>query len=292
MNVFLVISFFINIVFAATSYSQIVDVHSSPLYNTKVSADQIHAQEPTVPDTTSMRHLPEAGPSIGANPELIPQLDSFYYYAEKGFFNFATSSRENYSLYSYKIEVESTDVYSGSGPIVIIDSLTNNINYVGKTIKIKGYYNKSDFQYYNPATQNYVKSAWSVLIKAPDSDYLEYYGNWTTGALKEGAIVIDLGNPEVNTIKFSYLVLKKDSYIIIPPKLESLTVESIPDNILSTKHPQVAYGKIWSSFVVEPNQTFLSSLQGLRNISLSISFTDQFGVRHRRNLNATVYYKK
>jgi hypothetical protein len=221
---------------------------------------------------------------------LEPKLDPFYYYSEKGFFNFAASGLGDYSLYSYKFEVEGKDVYSDSGrPIVILDGLTNKLEYLNKTITIKGFYHGREFRYYNPTTKNIETSIWSVLVKAPPSTSMQYYGPWADVSLEKNRIVLNMeGESEFKKFRFSYIVKKNNSYLIIPPTIDNLTVRSDPADFLGISRSYL--NDIWSVIEIEPDATFLQKLTPLTNVTLIIEFTDQFNIKHTMRLKTTIYY--
>jgi hypothetical protein len=212
---------------------------------------------------------------IVSNPKIAAPvvLRDKYFFSEKETFSFATVDYPDPTLYSFEILDGSNVVYSGSGPVVQLDSMLRTQSYVGKTLKVVGKYQGKEFTYFEGSTGSTKRSTWEFSIAKPN---LENLHNWEIKPNDQW--LLSVYNKQSLAFWFVYIGNTPNGFAVTVPEITGLRVTSDPDNFVGG----ASGNRISGSFRivdVSVNEEFLNQMQvgDEQQVKLKITFRTQFG---------------
>ncbi len=225
-------------------------------------------------------------------PEIVAPIqlnEKGYYYSETKSFSFATVQYNNPNLYSYKILSSGGDVIEEKqGPIIVLDSVLSNLQYVGQKIKIVGYYNGKPFQYREIGKPEVHTTEWEITIRQPK---LNEFTDWrrTDGQTKEEPVIISAYNNKAMRILYSYFGKTNSGFVVVKPEVRGFSLTAEPRGLIINARPVRAGSWLYIQF--ELSQDYLDGIEeyGQVDAKINIRFRTQFGERVNRTYDATIY---
>lgn len=219
-------------------------------------------------------------PIIVSYPTLAAPVDvrASYFYTEPATFSFATIEYNDPTKYSFVMTDDAGNtLVSGKGPIVKIDTLTNNINNVGKRVTVKGLYEGKEFTFAQNGSTG--TTSWQFSIDKPG---ISKFNSWTSDQQKVQDTWITPGNPSSKSFLFTYFGKTPNGYVAIKPEIKNLQVRSDPDNFVSGARVRGG-GGVFSYIDIDVNPEFMDLLEvgSDVDIKLTITFRTQFGEQVR-----------
>ena len=223
-------------------------------------------------------------PEILAPIQLNPKG---YFYSEHKSFSFATAQFKDASKYSYKIFSSAGNMLlQGTGPVVVLDSLLNSLQLVGQKLKIVGYYGDKPFNYREIGQSDVHKSEWEITINKPT---LDEFTDWHNTEKPGDPTIISAYNDKAMKILYSYFGKTENGFVVIQPKIKSLTVSAQPDGLIASYTP-IQRGS-WLFVVFKLSDDYLGTLEEYAEIDakIAVKFRTQFGEVINRTYDATIY---
>ncbi len=219
-------------------------------------------------------------PIIVSYPTLAAPIDvrSSYFYTESATFSFATIEYNDPTKYSFVMTDDGGNtLVSGKGPIVKLDTLTNNINNVGKRVTVKGLYEGKEFTFGQNGQTG--ATSWQFTIDKPA---ISKFNSWASDQQKTQDTWITPGNPSSKSFLFTYFGKTPNGYVAIKPEVKNLSVRSDPENFVSGARVRGG-GGVFSYIDIDVNPEFMELMEvgSDVDIKLTITFRTQFGEQVR-----------
>ncbi|MCK9426297.1 MAG: hypothetical protein M0Q21_09695 [Ignavibacteriaceae bacterium] len=221
-------------------------------------------------------------PTIASAVNLRPK----YFYGEQGTFSFATVEFGDINAYSFKIEDGGRTVLTGVGPIVSLDTVLNNIEFVGKQLAITGMYNGKEFTFKN-AKNEILKSSWQITIDKPS---LTEFAGWKTVNKddKGEEFYISIDNPKDREFLFTYIGNTPTGFVVVKPKFKNYRVTSDFEGLVNglTNYDAGSF----SYLVLQINEDVYSAIPvgQSQDIKISLTFSTQFENNVKKEFRATI----
>ncbi|HLP15022.1 MAG TPA: hypothetical protein VK470_02120 [Bacteroidota bacterium] len=229
-------------------------------------------------------------------PVLEPKLDSVYYPYEKGYFNFA-SGHSDYDKYSWTIYDPANPgrrSFSGTGPVVPLDSLTRWDSVLVEfeprhQYVIKGMYDGQSFRYAKTGAGNALsgQSLWTITINKP---VLQELNTWPleddfnkAAPAERAANSLKLHSylfANLCEFRYAYFSRKGNSYIYTPMLISGIEVES-SSRILSNTCTETQEG-FYHLIQIRRKDDKAPPLGKSTDVTLRISFYTQYEQVERR----------
>lgn len=209
-----------------------------------------------------------------------------YYYGEQGTFSFATVEFGDINAYSYKVEDGGRTVLSGSGPIVSLDTLLRNTEFVGKQLAITGMYNGKEFTFKNSKNE-LQKSSWQITIDKPS---ISDFSGWKliTKEDKGEEYYISIDNPKDREFLFTYLGNTPTGFVAVKPKFKNFRVTSDFEGLVNglTTYEAGSFGYL----VLQINDDVYSAIPvgQSQDVKITLTFSTQFENNVKREYRATI----
>ncbi len=225
-------------------------------------------------------------------PDIVAPIqlnEKGYYYSEHKSFSFATVQFNNPNLYSYKLFSSGGEtIEEKQGPIVVLDSVLNDLRYVGQKIKVVGYYGGKPFKYRQIGNSEVYKTEWEFVIKQPK---LNEFTDWrrTDGQTKEEPVIISAYNYKAMRILYSYFGKTESGFVVVKPEIKGFSLTAEPRGVIINARP-VRTGS-WLYIQFELSQDYLDGIEeyGQVDVKLNVRFKTQFNERVNRTYDATIY---
>jgi len=220
-------------------------------------------------------HYPTLASSINL------RTDSPYYFSETKSFSVATIEFNDPNKYSYQIFDEGSNVIKeGKGPIIKLDDVFNNIEYVGQTLKIVAKYAGKEYFYKDNSSNKPKKSEWNVKLDVPPIDK---FGDWTFSANNDGKPgVIAWDSPSARQILYTIDTQTADkNFVFIAPDIRGVQVVSDPPGLVKLTSISQAGAFVYLNLEYDEN-VFQQYAQGsddcpyIQTVTLHITFDTQF----------------
>lgn len=210
-------------------------------------------------------------------------MKSSFFYKENKSFNFATKEFADVSLYSHKIEAGGSIIAENKSSYIQLDTILSDKKYIGKEIKITGYYNDKVFEYNELGTDKKEQTEWRFQVLPPKSLTTLY--SWSQDADEE--ILID-PRPDMNrTFYFALTARVGDKMLVVPAERSgSIDVQSDPPEFIENVEEEKQ--GIWYVIRVVPSEDFINGIEtcGSKKVVLSIKYNTIYpGV----SINETYY---
>ena len=222
------------------------------------------------------------------NPTIASALNirPNYFYGEQGTFSFATVEFGDINAYSYKIEDGGRTVISGSGPIVNLDTVLNNTEFVGKQLTITGMYNGKEFTFKN-AKNELLKSSWQITIDKP---FLTEFAGWKTVTKddKGEEFYISIDNPKDREFLFTYIGNTPTGFVVVKPKFRNYRVTSDFEGLVNGLTTYEAGS--FSYLVLQINDDVYSGIPvgQSEDVKITLTFSTQFDNNVKKEFRATI----
>ncbi len=225
-------------------------------------------------------------------PEVAAPIDlseKGYYYSQKKTFSFATIQFADPSLYSYKIFDNGNNVIEQhDGSVVKLDSVLSELKYVGRKVKVVGYYNGDEFKYRELGSSDIHKSEWELNILKPQ---INDFTDWrrTDNNSKDEPIIISAYNRNAMRILYSYFGKTDNGFVVIQPEVKGFRLTSEPKGLVINARPTRAGSWLYVQFQL--SKDYLDGIEeyGEVDAKLHIQFRTQFGEMIDRTYDATIY---
>jgi len=222
------------------------------------------------------------------NPTIASALNirPNYYFGEQGTFSFATVEFGEINAYSFKIEDGSRTVVAGSGPIVNLDTVLNNTEFVGKQLTITGMYNGKEFTFKN-AKDELLKSSWQIAIDKP---FLTEFSGWKTVAKEDKGQewYISIDNPKDREFLFTYIGNTPTGFVVVKPKFRNYRVTSDFEGLVNGLTTYEAGS--FSYLVLQINDDVYSGIPvgQSQDVKITLTFSTQFDNNVKKEFRATI----
>jgi hypothetical protein len=218
------------------------------------------------------------------------KLRDKYYFSEKETFSFATMEYSDPNSYSYQVvDGAGTVLESGNGPVVNLEKVFNEANNVGKTIKIKGFYEGKPFTFKNPQKNANEKSEWSLTLDKPG---LDSFSGWLKKEDdKDQEWLISIYNDASKSFLFTYIGSTPSGFVAIRPNPSGgVRVTSDPPEFLQGSGGVGIPAGSFLKVMLTVNDDFLNTIEigGEIAVKLTVTFRTQFGENVKREFRATV----
>ncbi len=204
-----------------------------------------------------------------------------YYYSETKSFSVATIEFSDPNKYSYQIFDEGNNVIQkGRGPVVKLDEVFNNIDYVGQTLKIVAKYAGKEYFYIENGGKKAKKSEWKVKLAVPPIDK---FGDWTFSANNDGKPgVIAWDSPSARQILYTIDTQTADkNFVFIAPDIRGVQVVSDPPGLVKLASISQAGAFVYLNLDYD-DAVFQQNAQGsddcpyIQTVTLHVTFDTQF----------------
>jgi hypothetical protein len=221
-------------------------------------------------------------PTIASAVNLRPN----YFYGEQATFSFATVEFGDINAYSFKIDDGGRTVLTGVGPIVSLDTVLNNIEFVGKQLAITGMYNGKEFTFKN-AKNEILKSSWQITIDKPSiSDFAGWKKVEKDDKGEEFYISID--NPKDREFLFTYIGNTPTGFVVVKPKFKNFRVVCDFEGLVNglTTYEAGSFGYL----VLQINEDVYSAIPvgQSQDVKITLTFSTQFENNVKREFRATI----
>ncbi len=209
-----------------------------------------------------------------------------YFYGEQGTFSFATVEFGDINAYSFKIEDGGRTIISGSGPIVNLDTVLNNTEFVGKQLTITGMYNGKDFTFKNSKNE-LLKSVWQITINRPN---LTEFAGWKTVTKddKGDEFYISIDNPKDREFLFTYIGNTPTGFVVVKPKFRNYRVTCDFEGLITglTTYEAGSFGYL----VLQINNDVYSAIPvgQSQDVKITLTFSTQFENNVKKEFRATI----
>jgi len=209
-----------------------------------------------------------------------------YYFGEQGTFSFATVEFGDINSYSFKIEDGGKTVLTGTGPIVNLDTVLNNTEFVGKQLTINGMYNGKEFSFKNSKNE-LLKSSWQITINKPS---LAEFAGWkvVTKEDKGEEFYISIDNPKVREFLFTYIGNTPTGFVVVKPKFRNYRVTSDFEGLINglTTYETGNFGYL----VLQINEDVYSGIPvgQSQDVKITLTFSTQFENNVKKEFRATI----
>jgi len=222
------------------------------------------------------------------NPTIATALNirPSYYYGEQATFSFATVEFNDINAYSYKIDDGGRTVISGSGPIVNLDTVLNNTEFVGKQLTVVGMYDGKAFTFKN-STGQLQQSSWQVSVEKPS---LTEFSGWKTVTKEDKGeeFYISIDNPKDREFLFTYIGKTPTGFVVVKPKFRNFRVTSDFENLVNglTTYDAGSFGYL----VLQINDDVYNSIPvgQSQDVKLTLTFSTQFETNVKKEFRATI----
>lgn len=231
------------------------------------------------------RNVPAYYKVIVNNPTMLApvKIKERYYFSEKESFSFATAEFSNPNGYSYRIEdAGGGEITSGNGAIVQLDEILNEIDHVGKSLKVIGLYQGKQFTF--KSTDGSVgSSSWEFRIAQPN---LEEFTDWKGAEDQE--INVSAWNQNAMRFLFTYIGATENGFVVVYPEASGLRVTSQPSGAIVNSRSSKSGSFLYVTFNMNP--AFLDTMEecGQETVTIQIQFRTQFGENVTKEYTATV----
>lgn len=224
---------------------------------------------------------------IAYNPALAApvKLRDKYYFGEKETFSFATVDYPDPNAYSYEISDGGKAVLQkGSGPVVRLDSVFNQVANCGKKLVIKGFYQGKEFSFIDPATKKQMQSTWECNLAQPE---ISEFSTWKKDKPDEN-YYLSVDNDMAKQIFYIYTGDTPGGFAVTVPEIQNLRVSSEPENFVASASARKA--RPFTIVDIKFNEEFLANMKvgDSENIKLTVTFRTQFGETYRKDFYAVV----
>jgi len=209
-----------------------------------------------------------------------------YYYGEQGAFSFATVEFGDINSYSFKIEDGGRSVLTGTGPIVNLDTVLNNTEFVGKQLTINGMYNGKEFSFKNSKNE-LLKSSWQITINKPS---LTEFAGWKTVTKEDKGeeFYISIDNPKDREFLFTYIGNTPTGFVVVKPKFKNYRVTSDFEGLINglTTYEAGSFGYL----VLQINDDVYSGIPvgQSQDVKITLTFSTQFENNVKKEFRATI----
>jgi len=222
-------------------------------------------------------------PTLAAPITLRPN----YYFSENDVMSFATSEYTDFNLYSYQVLDGSAIIDSGRGSVVRLDKILSDINSVGKSITIKGFYQGNQFTFRNPFKDAVENSEWTFSIDKPA---VQKFNGWSSAEPKAGEDpwYISVDNQFSKSFLFTYMGMKPGGIVAVTPEVRNLRVTAEPEAFITgaTQRKQGVF--VYIDLNVNPEFMNAMSTGSDADIKITVQFRTQFGDQVKETFYATV----
>lgn len=221
-------------------------------------------------------------PTIASALNLRPN----YFYGEQATFSFATVEFGDINAYSFKIEDGANTVLTGVGPIVSLDTVLNNTEFVGKQLTISGMYNGQVFTFKN-AKNELLKSSWQITIDKPS---LSEFAGWKTVTKddKGEEFYISIDNPKDKEFLFTYIGKTPTGFVVVKPKFKNYRVTCDFEGLINglTTYDAGSFGYL----VLQINNDVYSGIPvgQSQDVKITLTFSTQFENNVKKEFRATI----
>lgn len=221
-------------------------------------------------------------PTIASALNLRPN----YFYGEQGTFSFATVEFGDINAYSFKIEDGGKTILTGVGPIVSLDTVLHNTEFVGKQLTITGIYNGKEFTF-KDAKNELHKSSWQITIDKPS---LTDFAGWKKVEKddKGEEFYISIDNPKDREFLFTYIGQTPTGFVVVKPKFKNYRVTSDFEGLINGLTTYDAGS--FSYLVLQINNDVYSAIPvgQSQDVKITLTFSTQFENNVKKEFRATI----
>jgi len=212
------------------------------------------------------------------------KLREHYFFSEKETMSFSTLEFKDPNGYSYKIiDGSGNELLSGNGAIVKLNDVFSNISNVGKTITVKGFYHKKEFEYIYDG-QGVHKSEWTFTLDKPN---LEEFDDWKKNK-PDDQISISAWNKNAMRLLYTYIGSTPNGFVVVYPNPKRFKITSEPADFIQGARYHRTGNFLYVSFSL--NQDYLNSMEDCAEqpVKIKVQFTTQFGESVVKDYDGTI----
>lgn len=208
-----------------------------------------------------------------------------YYFSEKEAFSFATAEYTDANAYSYRIFDGATIVDSGRGSMLRLDKVLSDINNVGKSLSLKGYYQGNEIQYKTLFSDSVFSSSWDISVQKPN---LDEFNGWKSKADPEW--MVSVYNNFSKSFLFIYLgATPSGGFVVVRPDARNISVKAEPEGFLKGSGFNTRKQGSFFYIDLDVNDDYIQEMKETEvAVKVTISFRTQFGESVKRDYYAVV----